>query len=470
MGRLFTRYGERKNRNKARFKFVVDRLGIDELRAELEAELAKLPAENPVRDRVIEKYASYTEAPLKEGSSLDLEAQSEAFKKWHHHNVEAQKTNGYSVVHVFFPLGDISANRLRALATLSEKYIKDTFRFTVEQNLILRWVSNEDLPELYEALAELDLHGFANTLADITACPGAESCKLGIAASRGLAATLYSNFQKDLSELGDRKDLKIKISGCPNSCSQHHIAEIGFFGSAQSKQGKTAPVFQMVLGGTTHGNGESYGLALGKISPHNIPEALQRLDQLFRNSKEANELFPAFVGRVGKKHIKQELIDLMKLPTYDEHPEFFRDLRSPRDFVVATTKGECAGELLPRTEFLLEECDRQNAQAGNLLEESRNQEAFEFALSSMDKAAKALLLTQGYEEFGDYNTATEFRTKLVESGMFFSKFADYYFGVNKEQFETLDEKTVRYNVEHATLFVEEAHVVYSKIAEHVAKT
>ena len=309
---------------------------------------------------------------------------------------------------------------------ISQQYIKDTIRLSAEQNIVFRWVSNAELPFLYEDLKQLGLHGYGNTLSDVTACPGTDSCKLGITASRGLAAMLHEKFQNELYELGEKTGMKIKVSGCPNSCGQHHIADLGFFGSAQSKEGRIAPVFQMLLGGTTSGNAQSYGLAVGKISPHRVPEAIERVNRFYENFGEVDESFSQFVERVGKKKVKEELADLMTLPTYEDNPDFFTDVGEETAFKLSTEKGECAGVLLPRTEFLLEECDRNNAQAAIMLEESRSREAYHLAKSSMEKASIALLLTQGYEEFGDYVTADAFKSHFVETSIFFAKPAAYY--------------------------------------------
>ncbi|MGK5093050.1 nitrite/sulfite reductase [Deltaproteobacteria bacterium TL4] len=468
ISRIFIRHGERKNRNKARFKFVVDKFGIDEIRRQLEAEIEKIPQEDPFREALIAKYSHYSEVPLKQPSALNLSAQDTDFQRWYQTNVENQKEKGYSLVHIFLPLGDISASNLRKLVTFARRYLKDSIRLSIEQNLVLRWVSDGDLPELYKALKTLHLHERANTLADVTACPGSDSCKLGIASSRGLAAVLNERLRSDLVDLGDRQDMKIKISGCPNSCGQHHIADIGFFGSAQSKQGKMAPVFQLVLGGATQGNAQSYGLAIGKISPHNVPEALQRIEQFYLNENQGREVFSDFVERVGKKRIKDELEDLMALPSYEDHPEFYSDSRSPKTYKVETGQGECAGELVPRTEFILDECDRQNAQSVLLLGEGRLPEAFELSISSINKSVKALLLTQGYEEFGDYHSVQVFKEKFVDPGIFSVKCFGYLESAQTSIYEQLSQNEIRYHVEQATLFVEEANVVYTKIAQTVA--
>jgi sulfite reductase (ferredoxin) len=464
IARIFTRHGERRNRNRARFKFVVDKLGIDPVREMIEEERSKI-GRKKVGASIFSKYSSYSESPYKPPSSLDLEAQSDEFKKWFQHNVEAQQQEGYSIAHIFCPLGDVTGDQLRRLVEISQQYIKDTIRLSAEQNIVFRWVSNAELPFLYEDLKQLGLHGYGNTLSDVTACPGTDSCKLGITASRGLAAMLHEQFQNELYELGEKTGMKIKVSGCPNSCGQHHIADLGFFGSAQSKEGRIAPVFQMLLGGTTSGNAQSYGLAVGKISPHRVPEAIERVNRFYENFGEVDESFSQFVERVGKKKVKEELADLMTLPTYEDNPDFFTDVGEETAFKLSTEKGECAGVLLPRTEFLLEECDRNNAQAAIMLEESRSREAYHLAKSSMEKASIALLLTQGYEEFGDYVTADAFKSHFVETSIFFAKPAAYYLKTLDEDFASLDETNIRYTIEQAILFVEEAHVVYSRIAQ-----
>lgn len=467
IARVFTRHGERRNRGKARFKFVVDKFGLEEIRQMLEQEMAKIPPD-PARDAFLERYQGYTEGPLKDPSTLDLAKQSEEFKWWHSHNVESQGQDGYSIAHIFCPLGDYSGSQARALAEIARKYIDDTIRLSVEHNILFRWVSNADLPALYEDLKKIGLNDVANTLSDITACPGTDSCKLGISASRGLAATLHDQLRHEMQELGNRRGLKIKISGCPNSCGQHHIADLGFFGSAQSKKGKTAPAFQVVIGGNSEGNAEAYGLAVGKVSSHRIPAVIQRLLAYYGENAESNESFPQFISRIGRNTIKEQLADLMALPTYDEAPELYTDLRRVREFEIATGKGECAGELVPRTEYLLDECDRQNAQAVIYLDENRMQDAYNMALDSMNKAALGLLLTQGLEEFGGYDLLQEFWKRFVDEQIFFAKTAEYYQKALEQSFENLDNNQIRYLVEQATLFVEEANVVYGKITQTVA--
>ena len=201
IARVFARLGEKKQRARARMKFLVASLGVDEFRKNIEEELDRLP-EDALREKIMEEAHAQKEEALKPPSELDLESPGldESFKIWHRHNVRAQGQDGYSMVTVSLALGDLTADQLRGVGTLSRKYIKGTIRATVPQNLLLRWVSNEDLPALYRDLDDLRLAApLADSVADITACPGTDSCKLGIASSRGLAGVLHRQFIQDLS-------------------------------------------------------------------------------------------------------------------------------------------------------------------------------------------------------------------------------------------------------------------------------
>ena len=273
MARVFARLGEKDNRARARMKFLVDGLGLEEFKRLVEDERRKLP-EDPRWMSLLEVSSKYRESALKPGVELAVNVETDDdFREWAATNVHPQAQAGYSMVEVFLPLGDITADQLRDLATLSQKYIKDTIRTTVSQNILLRWVSNRDLPALHRDLARAGLaRTNASRMADVTACPGTDSCKLGITSSRGLAAVLDARFASDLSETAKRSDLKVKISGCFNSCGQHHIADIGFLGSVQRKGSFTAPVFQVVLGGATQGNAQSYGLVTGKVPAPPCPQ------------------------------------------------------------------------------------------------------------------------------------------------------------------------------------------------------
>ncbi len=462
IARVFARLGEKKNRGRARMKFLIAQLGIDEFRRLVQEEREKLPYD-PRWSAWLEEAERFRDEPLLPGSDLDLEARSPEFLRWVRLNTRPQRQPGYSVVTIFLPLGDISADQMRGLARLCRRF-GDTVRTTVEQNFVVRWVPGGDLPDFYDGLRELDLAQVgAGTLADITACPGTDSCKLGITSSRGLAALLDQKFHNGLGDLADRQDLKIKISGCFNSCGQHHLADIGFFGSVQRKGTHVAPVFQVLIGGQTQGNAAAYGLAVAKVPAQNAPAAVKKLTDFYAREKVGSESFGDFARRLGKARIKEELEELTSLPSYEENPAYYKDNRQPWDFQMETGVGECAGEVVDQSEFLLEDADRLVFEATVALDEDRLEDAAARAFAAKAKAADALLAQRGLLLSDNYNTVEKFRELFAGNGHFPSVFAEYFFRDAEEGNSGLGAERTRRRIEETTLFIEAAQTVYSKM-------
>ena len=477
IARVFARLGEKKARSKARMKFLVEKLGIDGFRTLVNEELARLPAD--------ERWTSFLgEADAWDGQQARAAmgvadpapepepagADGERFRAWRASNVAPQRQPGFVVATVFLPLGDASARQLRGLAAVARGFAGGEARLTVTQNVALRWVRDGDVVALWRALDAIGLgESGAHTFADVTACPGTDSCKLGITSSRGLAAVLEREIRT--SGLGANpalSALSVKMSGCPNSCGQHHIADIGFFGSSMRKGAAVAPVFQLVLGGSAAANAESFGLGLGKIPAKNIPAVVHKLSALYLAEKRDGERMKDVVARLGKQRIKDELGALAELPEAAAAPDFFTDWRQPRPFHLKVEAGECAGELIPQVQFLLTAADRQMFEAGLQLEAGRLDEARATAIGAMKTAADALLTTAGLQLSDKFDTVAEFRQRFVDAGMFYLPYADYLFkaiaedpasaGANGDAAERAHQR-----VEEATLFVEESHVAYSRM-------
>ncbi len=382
--RVHDRLGDRKNKAAARIKFVVKRLGPDAFRKEVFAERDKLPAypydamqttetdEKPGKPTAnIQPSAPVNPSTRPGGLVLRLRSAlvpSEAegrveglaqdfapqavpaglngtFKRWLFTNVMGQKQPGYSVVTIRLRLGDITSAQMRALAQIIRRYCGEYLRVSIEQNLVLRWVRNERLAALFSELEPLGLtEPEANRLHDVTSCPGAETCQLGISASRGLARALEARF-KDIGLSGDDiEDIRIKVSGCPNSCGHHHIADIGFFGGARKITERLAPHFQLLLGGLTEEGKAQFGQPVLKLPARRIPDAVVRIFELYRKDRQsAQESFQAFVARVGLECWKQALAPFETLPPYDESPEAYRDWGAESDFSLGGMgPGECA--------------------------------------------------------------------------------------------------------------------------------
>ena len=464
ISRVFARLGEKQNRAKARMKFLIAKLGFDEFKRQVEEEITKLPHDPQWQARMDEALTGYHDQPLNDPSELQLpDDASPELLRWLDVNVRPQAQQGYSMVEVFLPLGDISPDQLRALANLCRRYVKDTIRTTVEQNLLIRWVPNADLIEFYDGLKKLKLAEIgAGRMADITACPGTDSCKLGIASSRGLAAVLQEKFQNGLSRLADRDDLKIKISGCFNSCGQHHIADIGLFGSVQRKGSHSAPVFQITVGGTMKKNAASYGLTVSKIAAKNAPDAIAKLTDLYSAEKRDGESFNEFAERLGRSRLKAELDEFAVKTTFEQTPELYEDNRQPWEYKKSLGVGECAGEVVDQAEFMLEDADRLNFEATLALDEGNWEDAAAKSLEASKKASDGLLSTRGLLLSDNYDMVSEFRKHFYDTGQFLKPFADNFFRAAEEPVDGIGAERARQRVEETTLFIEQAQTVYTQ--------
>ena len=274
IARVFARLGEKKNRARARIKFLVAQLGLTEFKRLVDEERKSLTFDERWTAHL--QPATTTEAvSLERGESLADTPHLDGFAQWYRTNVYRQRQPGYVVATVALPLGDLTSHQMRALATMSRRFAGASVRTTVEQNIVLRWVSEAQLPQLFTELkAEGLAEAGAGTITDVTACPGTDTCKLGIASSRGLAATLRTEFAGVTGDLDPSiEGLRIKTSGCFNSCGQHHIADLGFYGVSRTINGYSVPHFQVVLGGKWVDNGGAYGLAIGAVPSKRVPEA-----------------------------------------------------------------------------------------------------------------------------------------------------------------------------------------------------
>jgi len=479
ISRVFARLGEKKNRNRARIKFLVAQLGIDEFKRLVLEERATLPYD-PRWTAYLNDLKVLEEKPLRPALPLAAGAHPEGFDAWYKTNIWHQKQDGYSTVTVTLPLGDITADQLRAVADISRRFTTGTLRTTVDQNLVLRWISNADLPEVYSALKAigLGLPG-AGTIVDVTSCPGTDTCKLGIASSRGLAGELRQRMAEKSHTMDEAvQNLHIKVSGCFNSCGQHHVADLGFYGVSRHSGNYTVPHFQVVLGGEWKHNAGSYGLAVGAVPSKRIPEVVERLTGRYVAEREKGETFQAFVQRIGKVEIKKMMDDLARMPTHDEDPGLYTDWGDTREFTIGDMGvGECAGEIVSHAEFGLSAAERQVFEGQVLLDENAYQKAGEVAYASMLQAAKTLVQEQYYDVPEDPDRIVEeFRTRFYDTKLFWDeyaggKFGQYFFRAHEKAGETYTPEEAHRRVEEAQLVIEAAHSCYGKLlaAKNTAK-
>ena len=473
ISRVFARLGEKRNRARARIKFLIANLGIDEFRRLVLEERQKL-SPDPRWTAHLATVNEQMEEALKAGVSLNGSERPEGFEAWYATNVYKQRQPGYVAATVTLPLGDASAEQLRALADLARRFVKDTLRTTVEQNILFRWLSEADLPEFYRAIRAIGLGAAdAATIVDVTACPGTDTCKLGIASSRGLARELRYRLGEKSLELDQAvKNLRIKVSGCFNSCGQHHVADIGFYGINRNIKGFQVPHFQVILGGKFRDNAGEYGVAVGAVPSKRVPEAVLSITEYYVRRRLRDESFQDFVRRIGKKEIKDLLEDLTKIPAHEVGPSYYTDWGDPREFTLTDMgTGECAGEVVSQAEFALAASERELFEAQLLLDGGRPQDAVKTAYASMLRAAQGLVKTQnpGISE-DEQQILAEFTSRFYDTQLFWDKyaggkFAEYLFKAKEfiGAAKSADVDRAVQLLQEAQLFIDAAHDCHNKV-------
>ena len=473
ISRVFARLGEKRNRARARIKFLIANLGIDEFRRLVLEERQKL-SPDPRWTAHLATVNEQMEEALKAGVSLNGSERPEGFEAWYATNVYKQRQPGYVAATVTLPLGDASAEQLRALADLARRFVKDTLRTTVEQNILFRWLSEADLPEFYRAIGAIGLGAAdAATIVDVTACPGTDTCKLGIASSRGLARELRYRLSEKSLELDQAvKNLRIKVSGCFNSCGQHHVADIGFYGINRNVKGFQVPHFQVILGGKFRDNAGEYGVAVGAVPSKRVPEAVLSITEYYVRRRLRDESFQDFVRRIGKREIKDLLEDLTKIPAHEVGPSYYTDWGDPREFTLTDMgTGECAGEVVSQAEFALAASERELFEAQLLLDGGRPQDAVKTAYASMLRAAQGLVKTQnpGISE-DEQQILAEFTSRFYDTQLFWDKyaggkFAEYLFKAKEfiGAAKSADADRAVQLLQEAQLFIDAAHDCHNKV-------
>jgi sulfite reductase (ferredoxin) len=478
MSRVFARLGERQNRARARFKFVVKKVGIEETCRLIREERAKLRPDPRWTAFLADLHAT-DEKPLRPAGPLPKGPLPDGFEAWRQTNVVPQRQEGYVMALITLPLGDLTSEQARSVADIARKYTGDTMRTTADQNLLFRWVSEADLPDVYRALAAIHLATpGAGTITDIAACPGTDTCKLGISSSRSLAAELGKQLrQVGLDKNPNAKHLHIKASGCFNSCSQHHVADLGFLGVSRNVGGRRVPHFQLVVGGQWENNGGAYGLAIGAVPSKRVPEVVKRLTERYASERVGNESFSEFANRIGKKSIRALVEELQVLPSYDQDPSFYSDWGDPREYTISDMgEGECAGEVVPYVEVELASAERQIFESQILLDEKKPDEAAKRAFSAMLQAARALTREKNFNVGTDADeVVAEFRKHYYDTQLFFdpfagAKFAHYFFRAHEDRGKVSAPDAAHQLIEEATLFIDAAHQCYARLGSALKAT
>ena len=349
--RVFDQTGNRDNKLRARMKWVVDQLGIDEVRRRVLKVRLTLPASSSWPGGIPEIVQKVGDAPAGRASSGEVSAVGQGvavaltprdpYERWVATSVVRGAANGSVSAVAYAALGDITASQFRSLASIQRELGADV-RLSNRQNVVFRGLTEAQLPVLY---ARLDTIGMARPGAelsrDVVACPGADTCNIAVTQSRGLAKAIGERLEDEgIAEVGG---VRINISGCTNSCGQHHIADIGFFGAERRAHGKSAPGYQMLLGGYVGQEQIHFGDKALRLPAKNAPQAAARVIRRFHDERTAGEAFRSWMDRVGGAvAIADGLKDLDVFPKPDVSPEYFVDYGETGPFVAAVGESECA--------------------------------------------------------------------------------------------------------------------------------
>ena len=349
--RVFDHDGNRDNKLRARMKWLTDTLGIDELRRRIFRErrflLASASWPGGIPEEVAERgdepagLSSEVEAtPMGQGTPVRLRRPGN-YERWSDANVVRGVANGSVSAYAWARLGDITTGQFRALADIARDFRAEV-RITNRQNLVFRDLTEGQLPQLFARLEEIDMALPGAELArDVVACPGADTCNLAVTQSRGLADAIGNRLEEEgLADLGG---VRTNISGCPNSCGQHHAFDIGFFGAERRAHDQSAPGYQMLLGGYVGQEKIHFGKRALRLPAKNAPEAVVRMVRRFADERDAGELFHQWLDRSGgAKEVALSLKDLDTFPAPDEAPEFYVDFGETGPYEVLLGDSECA--------------------------------------------------------------------------------------------------------------------------------
>jgi sulfite reductase (ferredoxin) len=427
--RVFDRFGERKSRAKARMKFLLKEIGLEAFRNLIEEEQKAIEFKTVAIDAT--SYVASKPVTI-EAPEVEIKDQA-AFDLWKSTNLIPQKQKGFVAIGIKVLLGDFYTDKARLLADLVETYAAGEIRLTLRQNIVIPFVKEDIVPFFY---TELDKLGFVepgyNKAVDITACPGTDTCNLGIASSTGIAAELERVIAAEYPQYLENSDLVIKISGCMNACGQHNMANIGFQGmTVRTPEKLVAPALQVLLGGGNLGNGKgAFADKVVKVPSKRGPEALRRV----LNDFEANangKPFVAYYKEKGEKYFYNFLNDLQDVSNLTQ--EDFIDWGEEGKYVKEIGIGECAGVVIDLIATLFLESEEKIENAREAFENEVYSGAIYYAYQSLVNTSKAMLLAENKKTNTHASIIAQFDEVFVASGKIElnTTFSELIYQINK---------------------------------------
>ncbi|MFC5407907.1 nitrite reductase [Larkinella bovis] len=443
--RVFDRYGERTRRHKARMKFLLQDIGLEEFLRRVEEERLALKNKTyrintQIRGTAESLAADLKFAPTENGlvtsGQLIQENADPQFQAWLKTNVFEQKQKGWYAVQLRILLGDMPSDKARALASLVKQYAGDDIRVTVNQGYLLRFVKPENLPALYAGLHALGLAdpGFDST-ADITTCPGTDTCNLAISSSYGITRVLEKMMKTEFPDLIYNDDIKIKISGCMNGCGQHSVANIGFHSSSVKNGAYVIPALQVLLGGGFNGKGEGlFGDKVVKVPTKRGPDALRLLLRDYEANAFDGEYYSDYYARQGKNYFYSMLKPLADLKTLSQAD--YTDWDHTEQFVTEIGIGECASVMIDLVATTLTEAAEKLSWAQEALAENRWADAIYHTYNVFITGAKGSLMTKDINTNTQHGIVSDFDKNFLGEEGFHDQEGDFkalVFSINKNE-------------------------------------
>ena len=416
--RVFDRHGERNSRHKARIKFLIQKIGIDAFNELVAEEQLALTHQRYEVVRSQESGVGSQEFPELRTLNSELTIDPFRFQLWKTTNVFQQKQDGYFAVYVRVPNGNISSNTSRRLIDKLKDVIADDVRVTINQGLQFRFIKPEHLEYVYSVLDE---EGFAaagfGSVADVTSCPGTDTCNLGISNSTSTALALSEVIEEEFPEFLYNKEIAIKISGCMNSCGQHGMASIGFHGSSLKAKGQVLPALQVLIGGGVLGSGEGrIADKVLKVPSKRGPDVIRAVLNDYKTNATNGETFLNYSQRNGEKYYYDLLKPLASLETL--LAEDYIDWGQEEKFATAIGVGECAGVMIDLISTLIMEAEEKFAASEECLANGKWADGIYNAYAAQVHTAKALLLQQGVQCNTQHGILKDFDTHFSDKGLY----------------------------------------------------
>ncbi|MBB4800358.1 sulfite reductase (ferredoxin) [Flavobacterium nitrogenifigens] len=429
--RIFDRYGERAKRMKARMKFLIKEMGKDAFLDLVEKEKKAIAFQTYEIDTTA--FDGPITEPLLEVPQVTID-DTESYEAWRKSNVIKQKQDGYYAIGIKVLLGDFYTDKARLLADLIKNYGANELRFSLRQNIVIRNIKEENLPFFYQELAKLDFVQLGyNSVGDITACPGTDTCNLGIASSTGIAEELERVLSAEYPQYLNNREIEIKISGCMNACGQHNMSAIGFQGMSINSGKLVAPALQVLLGGGRLGNGAGrFADKVIKIPSRRGPDALRTILNDF-DANANGEKFLNYYDLKGEKYfyeILKPFADVTNLTEAD-----FVDWGNADNYVKAVGVGECAGVVIDLVATLLFEAKEKLILAQESFDEKKWSDAIYHAYAGFVNGAKALLLAENQKTNHHAGIVDLFDTVFIETSKIElnSTFKDLVYQINRNE-------------------------------------